>query len=189
MSSSRGPHFLWNEKNNNKDWPAAPYSWSYRLQNLYQGVRGRDSWPVKGLGPILETVSHSLLQALWEGTTRAMVGLKGLHTSDAFQHLNISASVGLKPFCPWCFKFGGNTETFTTHLREVHYRLARVCDPSPVCQCRWFRAPIRVQDKVTQEVQGKETGWSPLMPVSMSPAGWQNAWDLPSNPANECGSF
>ena len=25
-----------------------------------------------------------------KGTTRAMVGLQGLHTSDAFQHLNVS---------------------------------------------------------------------------------------------------
>ena len=36
--------------------------------------------------------------------TRAMVGLQGLHMSNAFWHLNISAGVGLKSFCPWCFK-------------------------------------------------------------------------------------
>ena len=60
---------------------------------------------------------HAHFYRLYEkGTTRAMVGLQWLHTS-----------VGLKSFCP-CFKFGGNTETISTHLREVHYRLAIVCD-------------------------------------------------------------
>ena len=70
---------------------------------------------------------HAHYYRLYEkGTTRAMVGLQGLPSSDAFQHLNVSASVGLKSFCPWCLKFGGNTETIATHLREVHYRLATV---------------------------------------------------------------
>ena len=55
-----------------------------------------------------------------KGTMRAMVGLPGLHTSDAFQCCNVSASVGLKSFCPWCFKLRGNMETIATHLREVH---------------------------------------------------------------------
>ena len=49
-------------------------------------------------------------------TTRAMVGS------------NMSASVGLNSFCPWCFKLGGNTETIAIHLREVHYQLAITCD-------------------------------------------------------------
>ena len=48
-----------------------------------------------------------------KGTTRAMEGLQGLHSSDTFQHLNVLVSVGLKSFCPWCYKFGGNTETNT----------------------------------------------------------------------------
>ena len=69
------------------------------------------------------------------GLTKAMVGLQGLHSSDAFQHLNMLTSVGLKSFCPWCLKFGGNTKTIATHLREVHYRLAIVCDHlSIICQ-------------------------------------------------------
>ena len=59
-----------------------------------------------------------------KGTTRAMVGLQELHTSDTFQCSNVSASVGLKLFCPWCF----NTETIATHLREVHCELAITCD-------------------------------------------------------------
>ena len=62
------------------------------------------------------------------GTTRAMVGLQGLHSSNVFWHLNVLASMGLKLFYPLCFKFGGNIEMITTHLREVHYRLAIVCN-------------------------------------------------------------
>ena len=84
----------------------------------------------KALIHVLETVSCSLLQALKKGTTRAMVCPKGLHTSDAFPHLNVLAIMGLKSFCPWCFKFTGNSETITTHLREMHYRLAIACDIS-----------------------------------------------------------
>ena len=60
--------------------------------------------------------------------TRAMVGLQGPHLSDAFICSNMSSSVGLKSFCPWCFKLGSNTEMIATHLREVHYRFAIMCD-------------------------------------------------------------
>ena len=57
-----------------------------------------------------------------------MVDLQGLHMSDAFWSSNVSISVGLKSFYPWCFKLGGNMETIATHLREVHYQLAIACD-------------------------------------------------------------
>ena len=72
---------------------------------------------------------HAHYYWLYEkGTTRGMVGLQGLHSSDAFRPFNVSSSVGLKLYCPWCFKLGGNTGTIATHLSEVHYRLAIVCD-------------------------------------------------------------
>ena len=57
-----------------------------------------------------------------------MVGLQGLHSGDAFRCSNVSSSVGLKSICLWCFKLGGNIEMIATHLWEVHYRLAIVCD-------------------------------------------------------------
>ena len=63
-----------------------------------------------------------------KGTTRTMVDLQGLHSSDAFRCSNMSSRVGLKSFCLWCFKLGGNTETIVTHLREVHCHLAIICD-------------------------------------------------------------
>ena len=63
-----------------------------------------------------------------KGTTRAMVGLQGLHLSNAFRCSNVSSSVGLKSFCPWCFKLGRKAKMITTHLREVHYRLVIACN-------------------------------------------------------------
>ena len=38
--------------------------------------------------------------------TRARLDLQGLHTSNAFWCCNVSASVGLKSFCPCCFTLG-----------------------------------------------------------------------------------
>ena len=68
---------------------------------------------------------HACYYCFYEkGMTRAMVGLQGLHLSDAFRCYSMSSSVGLKSFCPWCFKLGGNTEMIATHPREVHYQLA-----------------------------------------------------------------
>ena len=58
-----------------------------------------------------------------KGTMRAIVGLQGLHTNNAFQCSNVSLSIRLKSFCLWCFKLGGNTENI-----EVHYRMATACD-------------------------------------------------------------
>ena len=63
-----------------------------------------------------------------KGMTRAMVGLQGLNSSNAFRCSNVSSSVGLKLFCSWCFKLWGNTEMIATHLREVHYWLAITCN-------------------------------------------------------------
>ena len=63
-----------------------------------------------------------------KGMTRAMAGLQGLHLSNAFRCSNVSSSVGLKSFCPWCFKLGGTPETIATHLRELHYQLGITCN-------------------------------------------------------------
>ena len=50
---------------------------------------------------------HVCYYRLYEmGTTRVIVGLQGLHLSDAFRCSNVSSSVGLKSFCPWYFKLG-----------------------------------------------------------------------------------
>ena len=81
---------------------------------------------------IFETIPCLHFYQFYEkGTTWAMVGLQGLHTSGTFRCSNVLASMGLKSFCPWCLKMGGNTETITIHLREVHYRMAIVCN---ICQ-------------------------------------------------------
>ena len=46
-----------------------------------------------------------------------LVGLKGLHSSDAFWCLNMLTSVGPKSFCPWHFKFRGITKVIVTSGR------------------------------------------------------------------------
>ena len=51
---------------------------------------------------------HACVYWLYEkGITRALVGLQGLHSGETFKCSNVSSSVGLKSFCPWCFKLGG----------------------------------------------------------------------------------
>ena len=57
-----------------------------------------------------------------------MVSLQGLHVGDAFRHPTVSASVGLKSFCPWCLMMGRNTKIIAIHLSEVHYRMVIMCD-------------------------------------------------------------
>ena len=50
---------------------------------------------------------HALYYRLYEkGMTRAMVGLQGLHSSNAFRCSNVSSSVGLKSFCPGVSSWG-----------------------------------------------------------------------------------
>ena len=51
-----------------------------------------------------------------------IMGLKGIHNSDALQHF-----VGYT-YCPWCSKEGQNEGTVVNHLRTVHYRLGIVCN-------------------------------------------------------------
>ena len=126
------------------------------------------------------------------GMTRAMVGLQGLHLSDAFRHSNIFSSVGLKSFCPWCFKLGGNTETTATHLREVHYWLAITCDLcSPAClhSASWHTTQD-VRPSVQKNAQNKkETRWK----VAQEEVEWTRArksflelvWVAQMNPAGK----
>ena len=84
---------------------------------------------------------HAHFYRLYEkGTTRAMVDLQGLHSSNTFWHPKVLTSVGLKSFCLLCFKFRQNTEMIATHLREVHSRLAISCNA-----CQIFASmPVQV---------------------------------------------
>ena len=87
---------------------------------------------------------HALYYQFYEKeTTRAMVGLQGLHTCNALQCSNVSCSIGLKSFCPWCFKLGANTETIATHLREVHYQLAITCDICKAFASMWVQVILK----------------------------------------------
>ena len=57
-----------------------------------------------------------------------MVGLQALYLGNALKHPSISGGIGLKLFCPWFLKLGGNMETTAIHLHEVHYWMAITCD-------------------------------------------------------------
>ena len=88
------------------------------------GAQGRKKTLVQSLKQY-----HAHFYQLYEkGMTCAMASLQGLHVGDVFRCPNVSASVGLKSFCPWCLKLGGNTKTIAIHLWEVHYRMAIMCN-------------------------------------------------------------
>ena len=157
MCSSGWLHFFQNKKNGNKDWTAALYSWSYWLQIYSRESEAQAQGPAKVLVLSLQQ-SHAHYYRLYEkGTTRAILGLQGLHLSNAFWHPNMFQQVWVWSYSALgVLNSGGNTKTIVTHLREVHYRLATVmwC-LSIICQyvsAGGLRVLIKVQDKVTQEV-------------------------------------
>ena len=78
---------------------------------------------------------HACFYQLYEkGMANAMVGLQGLHWGNAFRCPNVSASMGLKSFYPWCLKLGRNTKSIALHLKEVHNRMAIMCHTQGICQ-------------------------------------------------------
>ena len=83
------------------------------------------------------TCSHWLYE---KGTTLTMVSLQGLHPGNALKCASISAGVGLKLFCPWCLKVGGNMEMITVHLKEGYYQMSVACD---IC---WAFASMTIQN-------------------------------------------
>ena len=72
---------------------------------------------------------HTCYYQLYEKSTiHAMISLQGPHSDEAFRYPNISTSMGLKLFCPWCLKLGRNTERISIYLREVHCWMVIVCN-------------------------------------------------------------
>ena len=105
---------------------------------------------------------HTYYYQLYEkDTTRTMVGLQGLHSGDAFRCSNVSSSVGLKSFCSWCFKLGGNTKTIAIHLREVYYRLAMVCNLCKSFASMWKDSLWCSHDVSEWIVVGPDNEWFP----------------------------
>ena len=95
------------------------------------GIRGLGQWPEENPHEISKTIPCHVYWLYEKGMTWPMVGLQRIHTSDAFGCSNISANMGLKSFCPWCLKLVGTLKQLSSILREVHYRMAIVCE---VCQ-------------------------------------------------------
>ena len=75
---------------------------NYSLQSLPKGLR--------------------FLRAVPATESPKVMGLKGIHDSDALQHFTGYT------YCPWCGKEGQNEVTMVNHLRTVHYRLGLVCN-------------------------------------------------------------
>ena len=77
------------------------------------------------------------LRAVSAKESPKIMGLKGIHDSDALWHF---ASY---TYCLWCSKDGQNEGTIINQLRTVHYKLGLICD-----QC--FRCPTVMLDALCQ---------------------------------------
>ena len=77
------------------------------------------------------------LRAVSTKKSPKIMGLKGIHDSDALQHF-----AGYT-YCPWCSKDGQNEGTIINHLRTVQYKLGLICD-----QC--FSCPMVISDTLHQ---------------------------------------
>ena len=67
------------------------------------------------------------LRAVSAKKSPKIMGLKGIHDSDALQHF-----AGYT-YCPWCGKDGQNEGTVINHLRTVHYKLGLICNQCFSC--------------------------------------------------------
>ena len=71
-----------------------------------------------------------------------MVGLQGLHKNDALRCSNVSTSVQLKSFCPWCLKLGGTLKwlLFTLERCLIGWQLCATYDshlPAWIHRASW----------------------------------------------------
>ena len=73
------------------------------------------------------------LRAVSAKESPKIMGLKGIHYSDALRHF------ARYTYSPWCSKDGQNEGTIINHLRTVHYKLGLICD-----QC--FGCPMVISD-------------------------------------------
>ena len=117
---------FWSKQDDGQDQTTALNQRSYALENPPMWITGR--------GPREEEDSSALIKAV-PCMTCSMVSLQGLYLGDAFRHPNVSTSVGLKSFCPWCLKLGRNTETIAICLWQVHYMMVIMCDICWVFAC------------------------------------------------------
>ena len=109
----------------------------------------------KALVQLLKQFHAGFYQLYEKGMICAMVGLQDLQSGEVSKCPSISAGMGLKSFCPWCFKLGGNTETIAIHLPEVHYWMAIAFD---ICQefASMTAQDISDQQSVCKGKHGKE---------------------------------
>ena len=125
------------------------------LSNIFRelakgaGLLGKSIYEIQLSWNGLEELKHTnySLQSLPKGLrflrvvptmeSPKVMGLKGIHDSDALQHF-----MGYT-YCPWCGKEGQNEGTMVNHLRTTHYRLDLVCD-------QYFGCPTVMLDTLHQ---------------------------------------
>ena len=78
---------------------------------------------------VLQSLPKGLkfLRAVSAKESPKVMGLKGIHDSDALQ------CFASYTYFPWCRKDGQNEGTIVNHLRMVHYRLGLICDQCYGC--------------------------------------------------------
>ena len=152
-------HFLWSEQDDGQNQPTTMNQRGHPLENPHMGIRGHGHGQKKILMQSLKQY-HTHFYWLYEkGMTWAMVGLQWLHISNAFRCPYISASMGLKSFCPWCPKGRGTLKMITVHLKEVHYRI-KLCGTHASHSLDWMHRAswTTIQDVkpcATRNIQSK----------------------------------
>ena len=114
---------------------------------------------------VLQSLPKGLkfLMAVSTKESSKIMGLKGIHDSNALQHLTSYT------YCPWCSKHGQNEGTIVNHLRTVHYKLGLICN-----QC--FGCPTVMLDTST------DMGATLVLIKALSPKRAHSAglnWSLP----------
>ena len=67
------------------------------------------------------------LRAVSTKESPKVMGLKGIHDSDALQCFTSYT------YCPWCGKDRQNKGTIVNHLRMIHYKLGLICNQCYGC--------------------------------------------------------
>ena len=120
-------HFFWSEQDDCHNWPnffksKRPPTQKSTLESEAE-AHGWKKTLMQSWKQFHAHTSINYMKRVWSAR------LQGIHMSDAFRCSNISASMGLKSFCPWCLKLGGNTEMTAIHLKEciIGWQLCDIC--------------------------------------------------------------
>ena len=66
-----------------------------------------------------------------ENLSDSSMGIQRIHNPPALRCRQVKDDKMPRSFCPWCCKYGGNTNTIASHIQQDHYKLGVVC---PQCK-------------------------------------------------------